>query len=349
MTAPGDVAFLAAPPTVAGRRLTRSLALLVGLLGLAAVVLASLALGARDVDPQVVVAALLGQDDSAGAVIVREIRLPRMLVGFVVGIALGLAGMLMQGITRNPIADPGILGVSAGAALAVVLGIAFLGVTDPGAYLGLALVGAAVASGAVYWLGAAGGGRLSPIRLTLAGAVMTAFLGAITSALLVLDDATLDRFRFWDVGSLGGRDSDVLVTVLPVVAIGVLLALGLTRAMDALALGDEVATSLGQNVLLVRLAAAIAIVLLAGGAVAAAGPIVFVGLVVPHAARAVGGAETRWIAAWCLILGPLILLAADVLGRLLMRPAEIQVGVVTALVGVPVLILLVRRRRVSAS
>lgn len=330
------------------RHLGRGFSLLLGLAALLAVIVASLVFGVRDLDPSVVMRALLGQEEGSGATIVWELRMPRTILGFVVGCALGLAGLVMQGLTRNPIADPGILGVSSGAALAVVLGIAFFGVTEPSAYLWYALAGAALASLAVYALGAAGGGQLSPLRLTLAGAVISAFLASISTAILVLDDATLDRFRFWDVGSLADREPTVLAAVLPVLVAGIVLALAMSRALDALALGDDVARALGQRVLLVRTIGAIAIVLLAGGAVAAAGPIVFVGLMVPHAARAVAGAETRWIALWCLILGPLLLISADVVSRLVIRPGEVQVGVITALLGVPALVLLVRRRRLSA-
>jgi iron complex transport system permease protein len=340
-------AATARPGVRASLRPGRAAALGLGIGALAIVAVASLAIGSRDVDPGVVIGALLGTDTSRGAVIVTELRLPRTLVGLAVGVALGLAGMLMQGVTRNPIADPGILGVSAGSALAVVLAIAVLGIASPAEYLPYALLGAALASLVVYALGAAGGGNLSPLRLTLAGAVMSAFLGALTSAILVLDESTLDRFRFWDVGSLAGRDPEVLLAVVPTIVVGTFIALGLARALDALALGDEVATALGQRVLLVRGVAAVGIVLLAGGAVAAAGPIVFVGLAVPHAARAIAGQEARWVAAWCIVLGPLLLLAADTLGRIAIRPGELPVGVVTAIIGVPVFIALVRRRRMA--
>jgi iron complex transport system permease protein len=334
--------------SLASRHLGRGLVLALGIGALLAVIVASLALGARDIHPGVVVSALLGQEQGSGATIVLELRLPRTVLGLVVGCALGLAGLVMQGLTRNPIADPGILGVSAGSTLAVVLAIAVLGASEPSEYLWFALIGAAIASLVVYALGAAGGGALSPLRLTLAGAVVTAFLMAITSAVLVLDDATLDRFRFWEVGSLAGRDPGVLDAVLPVIVLGGAIALALARALDALALGDEVARGLGQRVLLVRTVGAAAVVLLAGGAVAAAGPIVFVGLMVPHAARVVAGAETRWVAVWCLIIGPLLLISADTLSRLVIRPGEVQVGIITALMGVPALILLVRHRRLSS-
>lgn len=327
----------------ARRRRVRPLAIGAAVLGL--VVIASLALGARDLDPVAVVRALAGMETSSDAVVVWQLRMPRTLLAIAVGIGLGLAGMLMQGVTRNPIADPGILGVSAGASVAVVLAIALFGVTDPGAYLVCALLGAAAASVIVQLLSAGGGGHLSPIRLTLAGAVLSAFLAAITSAVLVLDDATLERFRFWEVGSLAGRDAGTLTVIVPVLALGTLIALLLARSLDALALGDDVATALGQRVMLIRVAATTGVVLLAGAAVAAAGPIVFVGLAVPHAARAIAGQDARWIAAWCLLLGPILVLAADVTGRVVLRPSELPVGVVTALIGVPVLIVLVRRTR----
>lgn len=323
--------------------------LMVGASVLAGAVILSVALGARDLDPVAVVRSLLGMEASSDAAVVWQLRMPRTLLAMTVGVGLGLAGMLMQGVTRNPIADPGILGVSAGAAMAVVLAISVAGITDPGAYLACALVGAALAAAAVQVLAAGGRGRLSPIRLTLAGAVLTAFLAAITNAVLVLDDATLERFRFWEVGSLAGRDASTLALVVPVVAAGAVLALLLARSLDALALGDDVATALGQRVVRVRVAATTAVVLLAGAAVAAAGPIVFVGLAVPHAARAIAGRDARWVAVWCLVLGPMLVLVADVTGRLVLRPAEVPVGVVTSLIGVPLLIVLVRRTRTVAT
>ena len=331
-------------PGILGGGLSRGAGVvLLGIL-LVLVGLLSLAAGARDVEPAQVIAALTGSGDPADQVIVRELRLPRLFIGIAVGSALGLAGMLMQGLTRNPVADPGILGVSAGSTLMVVIAIALLGVTDASGYLWFALAGAALASALVFGLGSMGRGRGGPATLTLAGAVMTALLTAVTTTILVLDDATFERFRFWEVGSLAGRDLEVLTAVLPVILVGTVVALLAGRALNTLSLGSDLATALGQRVLAVRIAVAAAIVLLAGAAVAAAGPIVFVGLAVPHVARSLVGPDYRWLAIYCLILGPILLVAADTVGRLVIRPGELQVGIVTALVGAPLFIALVRRR-----
>jgi iron complex transport system permease protein len=250
---------------------------------------------------------------------VRELRVPRTELGLLVGAALGAAGALMQGTTRNPLAEPGILGVNAGAAFAVVAAIRFLGVDSVTAYAAFALAGAAISAVLVFALGGSGRGGPTPVRLALAGAVLTALLVSLTSAVLVFDARTLDEFRFWIV-----------------------------RSLNALALGDEVARSLGQHVGRARAAAGAGFVLLAGGAVAAAGPVAFVGLGVPHVARGLVGPDYRWIVPYSVVLGAVLLLTADVLGRVVVRPAELQVGIVTALLGAPFFIWLVRRRRLVA-
>lgn len=339
-----DAVAARAAPGVLRRPLSRGAG--VALLGLvlAALAVISLGVGARDIAPSAVVASFTGFDGSSDHIVVQELRLPRLLVGLVVGLALALAGMLMQGLTRNPVADPGILGVSAGASFGVVLAIGWLGVTDAADYLWFALLGAAVASALVYALGTGRRGRGGPATLTLAGAVLSALLSAMTVAILVMDDATLDRFRFWNVGSLAGQGMEALWAVLPVVAVGTVLALVAGRALNTLSLGDDLAVALGQRVFMVRATVAVAIVLLAGAAVAAAGPIVFVGLAVPHIARGIVGPDYRWIALYCLVLGPILLVSADTIGRVVISPGELQVGVVTAIVGAPLFIALVRRR-----
>lgn len=327
--------------------LGRASGLAIVALGLAIVVLASLALGSAELEISSVIGAFTAFDGSNAHLIVLELRLPRTLVGIAAGAALGLAGTVMQGVTRNPLAEPGILGVNAGAALAVVVAIALLGITDPGGYVWFALLGAAAASIAVYALGAVGQGGSAPLRLALAGAVLAALLTSLTSAVLVLDANTLDQFRFWVVGSIAGRDLHVLAQVLPFVVAGSALALVSGRQLNALNLGEDVARSLGQRTDLVRLGMAGAVVLLAGAAVAAAGPIAFVGLAVPHAARTIVGPDYRWILPYAALLGPTLLLAADIVGRILARPGEVQVGIMTALIGAPVLVWLVRQRRLA--
>ncbi len=325
----------------------RTAGLAAGVGAVVAGALASLAVGALDVPLGEVVAAFTAFDDSDRHVVVTELRLPRTEVGLLVGGALGAAGALMQGVTRNPLAEPGILGINAGAAFAVVLAIFLLGVSSITAYAAFALAGAAAAAVAVYVLGASGRDGATPIKLALAGAVLTALLVSLTSAVLVFDAQTIDEFRFWIVGSIAGRDQAVVLGVLPFILGGLVLALAAGRWLNALALGDDVARSLGQRVGRVRALAAVAFVLCAGGAVAAAGPIAFVGLTVPHVARALVGADYRWIVPYSIVLGSLLLLAADVTGRVVARPAEVEVGIVTAVLGAPVFIWLVRRGKLA--
>jgi iron complex transport system permease protein len=309
--------------------------------------LLSLALGSAELDIGSVIGAFIAFDGSNAHLIVTELRVPRTLVGIAVGVALALSGTLMQGLTRNPLAEPGLLGVSAGASLMVVVAIAGFGITTVDGYVWFALAGAAGASVIVYALGSVGRGGATPVRLALAGAVLGAFLGSITSAVLVLDEQTLDQFRFWDVGAIAGRTLPMLATVAPFLLAGTLVALVAGRQLNALSLGDDLARSLGQRVGVVRIVVATAVVLLAGGAVALAGPIVFVGLAVPHAARILVGPDYRWLVAYGVLLGPSLLLASDILGRIVARPSEVQVGIMTALVGAPIFIWLVRRSRLA--
>lgn len=316
-------------------------------LALFVAVLASLALGSAELELETVIGAFTAFDGSNGHLIVLELRLPRTLVGLGVGAALGMAGCIMQGVTRNPLAEPGILGVNAGASLAVVLAIAVLGIGDPAGYVWFALAGAALASVLVYALGSLGHGADAPLRLVLAGAVLAALLTSLTAAILVLDANTLDQFRFWAVGSIAGRNLGVLVAVLPFLLAGGALALVSGRQLNTLSLGDDIARSLGQRVVLVRLLLAVSVVLLAGAAVAAAGPIAFVGLAVPHVARALVGPDYRWLLPYAAVIGPCLLLVSDIVGRILARPGEVQVGIMTALIGAPVLIWLVRQRRLA--
>lgn len=325
----------------------RGIGLIAATILLGMVGLLSLALGSAEIDIASVFGAFLAFDGSTDHLIVTELRLPRTLVGVGVGASLALAGVLMQGVTRNPLAEPGILGVNAGAALAVVIAIVAFGVADVGTYVWFALVGALVASAAVYGLGSVGRGRVTPVRLALAGAVLAALLGSATSAVIVLDEQTLDQFRFWVVGSIAGRDLGVLGSVLPFLVVGALVAFGAGRQLNALGLGDETAAALGQRVGLVRGIVSLGVVLLAGGSVAAAGPIAFVGLAVPHAARLLVGADYRWITAYAAVLGPALLIGADILGRVVARPSEVQVGIMTAVIGAPIFIWLVRRSRMA--
>ncbi|HEU4658224.1 MAG TPA: iron chelate uptake ABC transporter family permease subunit [Capillimicrobium sp.] len=337
--------MLGTPNTSLSRR---ALGLLACAVALIACVAASIALGSKSVPLADVVRAFTAPDDSDAHAIVRELRLPRTELGLLVGAALGAAGALMQGVTRNPLAEPGILGINAGAAFAVVLSISALGVSSASGYTAFALLGTAVTAALMFVLAGTGRGSSTPVRLALAGAVLAALLVSLTSAVLVFDAQTLDEFRFWIVGSIAGRGTTSMAAVLPVIAAGLVIALAAGRRLNALALGDEVAVSLGQRVARTRLLVSVGFVLLAGGAVAAAGPIAFVGLAVPHVARALVGADYRWIVPYSMFLGAILLLAGDVLGRLVMQPAELQVGIVTALLGAPFFIWLVRRGRMVA-
>lgn len=315
---------------------------------LVAIAFCSLAYGSESISMATVWESFSSYDDSLNDhLIVRTLRVPRTVIGLAVGAALGLSGALMQGVTRNPLADPGLLGVQAGAALAVVVGIFAFGVTSLQGYVWFALVGAAVAAVVVYALGSMGDGGATPVKLALAGAALSALLASLTHGMLLLDVDTLDRYRFWVVGSLAGRSSAITTGVAPFLLAGALLAFVSARKLNTLALGEDVARSLGQRVHVARGTAALAIVLLCGAATAAVGPIAFVGLTVPHVARAICGPDYRWILPWSVVLAPMLLLAADVLGRMVARPGELQVGIVTALIGAPVFIGLIRRRKLA--
>ncbi|HEY8477583.1 MAG TPA: iron ABC transporter permease [Chloroflexota bacterium] len=309
--------------------------LLVGLALLLGCAVTSTALGAADIHPVTVWTALVAFDGSAEHLIVRTVRVPRALIAATVGAALGVAGALMQGLTRNPLASPSILGVNAGAALAVVLAIVLLKVGSLAVYVWFAFGGAACAALGVYLLASLGRGGPTPLRLTVAGAALTALLSSLTTAILVLSQRTLDEIRFWLAGSVAGRDLTLFFQVAPYLAVGLAVALLLGRQVTTLALGEDVARGLGQRTAWIKAAAAGCVVLLAGGSVAVAGPIGFVGLVVPHVVRFFVGADYRWILPYAAVLGAILLLVADVAARLVLRPLELPVGVMTALVGAP--------------
>ncbi|GAA2262049.1 iron chelate uptake ABC transporter family permease subunit [Streptomyces atrovirens] len=323
--------------------------LAVALLLLFSAVLLSLAVGSRPIAPGAVWDALLHGGTSADAQVVRALRVPRTVIGVMVGAALAVAGTVLQGITRNPIAEPGILGISQGASLGVVCAIAFLGVHTLTGYVWYAFAGAGIAAVAIYAVASSGRGGASPVKLALAGAAMNAFLASVVSGILTTNARALDEFRFWDVGSLSGRDATIAGQVWPFLLVGLLLVLAMARGLDALALGEDVARGLGRNVALLRVTGALGATVLTGVAVAAAGPIAFTGLAVPHIARALVGPAHRWLLPMAALLGPVMLLLADVLGRVVVPPAEVPVAVMTALAGVPFLIALVRRKAVVAA
>ena len=333
-------------PSSPARIRARRVGLVLGLLALLALTaLASLAFGAKEIPLPQVWSAVFAPTGTEDDIVIRSLRAPRTLLGVAVGVALGMAGALMQGHTRNPLAEPGLLGVSAGAAFLVVLGIYALGVTSLTGYVWFAFAGAFAASVAVFVLGSASRDGATPVTLALAGVAVTHLLGAFTSALVLADSQTLDQYRFWAVGSLAGRDADVAVQVAPFLLAGVVLALVNSPGLNLLSLGEDVARGLGVNLTATRWTGLAAITLLTGAAVAACGPIAFVGLVVPHVCRALTGPDHRWLVPASGLAGAVLLLAADVIGRVVVRPGELQVGIVLALVGAPFFVLLVRRRR----
>ncbi|MBT2391152.1 FecCD family ABC transporter permease [Streptomyces maoxianensis] len=310
-------------------------------------VLLSLAVGARAIAPSAVLDALLhgGHGD---AEVVRQLRVPRTLIGVMVGAALALAGTVLQGITRNPIADPGILGISQGASVGVVLAIAFAGIHTLTGYVWFAFTGAAFASVAVYAIASSGRGGATPVKLALGGAAINALLVSVTMAVLTTKAAALDEFRFWQVGSVAGRDAEVVGQIWPFLLLGMVLVLSVARGLDALALGEDMAKGLGQKVATVRIVGGVGATVLTGVGVAAAGPIAFIGLAVPHIARAIVGGDHRWVLPMAALIGPVMLLVSDVIGRVIFPPSEIPAGVMTALIGVPFLVTLVRRKAVPA-
>ncbi|MFF9144966.1 FecCD family ABC transporter permease [Streptomyces sp. NPDC055051] len=323
----------------------RGAGLLAVLAALVLVGLLSVWTGTRGIPFSATWSALWNPDGSETSVIIHDYRIPRTLLGLLVGAALGLSGALMQALTRNPLAEPGLLGISLGSSAGVVVAIAFLGVGSVLGYVWFAFLGAAVASVVVYLLGSAGRQLATPDRLVVAGAAVTAVLYAFNSAVLLLNPRAFDQFRFWTVGSLAGRYFDVVWVILPFVAAGLVIALLLGPSLNALALGDQMGRALGVHVNRTRILGAVGVMLLCGAATAAAGPVAFVGLVVPHIARFVVGPDQRWVLAYSMLLAPVLLIGADVLGRVMGAPGEVQVGIVTAFLGAPVFLALCRRRK----
>ncbi|MFJ5228129.1 FecCD family ABC transporter permease [Streptomyces sp. NPDC088400] len=340
-------------PTHTPRRPARSrpqlaVGLLMTVLVLVAATWASLLFGSEHITVDDVLRAVFDPDLSDKAqLVVREERVPRTVAGLLTGAALGLAGAVMQGVARNPLADPGILGVNSGASVAVVFGIGVLGFTAPSQYIWFGFIGALVAAVLVYSVGSLGREGATPVKLALAGAATTAILTSLTTAILLTDRQVFDRFRFWKVGSLSGRDAEVLWQAVPFIAVGVLFALTLGPQLNALSLGDDIARALGQRVGVARLVSAAAVVLLCGAATTIAGPIGFVGLVIAHAGRMITGPDYRWILPYSALLAPSLILLSDVVGRFIGRPGEVQVGIVTAVVGAVPFIVLVRRRNLA--
>ncbi|MFT4052091.1 MAG: iron chelate uptake ABC transporter family permease subunit [Microbacterium sp.] len=332
------------PASLPGRR---ALALIGILAALVLAMLASLAFGANPLSVSAVWQGLWHPDDSDASIIVWTLRLPRTIVGIVVGAAFGVAGALIQALTRNPLADPGILGVNAGAGFAITIGVGMFGLSGITGYIWFAFLGAAAATILVYLIGTAGRGTVTPVTLVLAGVALSAVLNGFSTFLTLIDKYLFESVRNWGVGTIAPTSLEDAASVLPFLAIGLLIAVALSGPLNAIALGDELAASLGTKVMRTRVLGIVAVTLLAGAATALTGGIAFVGLMIPHIVRWFTGPDQRWIIAFSALAAPVLVLVADVIGRVIARPGEIEVGIVTAVIGAPVLIALVRTRKAS--
>lgn len=339
----------AAPTSRLPSRRRRAAGLLVACGLLAATCVASLAIGTENVDLATVWHAVTDYHDVGPQWIVHDLRIPRTVLALLVGLALGLAGTLIQAVGHNPLADSEILGINSGAALFVVCAIAFLGMTGIWTYIWFAFAGALFAMMLVYLVGMAGRATVTPVRVLLAGVAVGAVMDGIGFAVRLRYPRAFDNMRFWDAGALDGRPLDVAAAIAPFIAVGAVLCIVVARSLNVTALGDDLAKSLGGNVVRTQTVSLIAVTLLAGAATAGAGPIGFVGLMVPHAVRRFTGPDWRWILAFATVVAPALLLAADILGRVVIRPAELPAGIVTAFLGAPVLIWLIRRRGADRS
>ncbi|AJT43099.1 iron ABC transporter permease [Psychromicrobium lacuslunae] len=313
---------------------------------LALVSMVSVAVGARFVSVSTVIDALahLNQSDGGDWDVVHS-RIPRTVAALLTGACLGLAGTVMQGVARNPLADPGILGVNAGAALAVIVAVVYFGIHTLSGYVWFAFLGAALAAVLVYAVASLGREGATPVKLALAGAALTAGLGSLLNALLITNQDALASFRNWQVGSIAGKNLEQILSVLPFMVIGTLILLFTGRILNGLALGDDLARGLGQNPALGRGLSALGVVLLCGSATALAGPIGFIGLIVPHLLRTLIGTDYRWLLPYSLLTAPIVLVAADVLGRIVLLPGEVPAGIISVIIGAPVFIWLVRKRK----
>lgn len=328
-------------------RRVRGLWLAIAALVLLASVIASVMIGSREVEWSAVLGALGGDVEGFDQAAVAK-RIPRTLLAVLAGAALGVSGAVMQGVTRNPLADPGILGINLGASLAVVTGLAYFGLAAASTTIWIAIIGAGVTAVVVYTIGSLGRGGATPLKLALAGAATSAALASFITAVVLPRGDIASSVRSWQIGGVGGGTFVQIHQVLPFLIAGLLICLLSARGLNSLALGDDLAAGLGERVAIARGSAALGSVVLCGAATAVTGPIGFVGLVVPHACRLIVGVDHRWLLPFSAIVGAVLLTAADVLGRIVARPAEIDVGIITALIGAPIFIAIVRRQKVSA-
>jgi iron complex transport system permease protein len=318
--------------------------LVVSLLVLLACLVNSVSFGAADIPFNQILSSFTVFDGSREHLIIQTVRLPRSIIAMMVGAAMATAGAIMQGITRNPLADPGILGVNAGAAFAVVMGIFAFGTASPSVYVWYAFLGAGVTVISVYLLASLGRSGVTPLNLTIAGAATSSLLASLTTGVLIVSQRTLEEIRFWLAGSLAGIDESIIYQILPYICIGMVLAFGLSRQITVMSLGEDIAKGLGQQTLWIKILAAVSVLLLEGSAVSAAGAIGFIGLIVPHIVRFIVGVDYRWIMPYSALFGAILLLASDTLARLVLQPQEIPVGVMTALVGAPFFVYLARTK-----
>ncbi|KGR77267.1 FecCD family ABC transporter permease [Ureibacillus manganicus] len=317
--------------------------LIIGVLLLILFNFLSIILGYTDITIQTAIDAFTNFNGSNEHIIIQDVRLPRALIATAVGASLGVAGALLQALTRNPLASPDILGFNAGASFSIVVALMLFSVSSLQATTWIAFFGATIAGLLVYFLGSIGRDGMTPIKMTLAGAAIAALFGSLTQGLLVLDETALDQVLFWMSGSVQGRKLEILLAVLPYLVIGLIIAISISNKINILTMGEDVARGLGQRTLFVKLITGIAVILLAGGSVAIAGPIGFIGIVVPHVVKSFAGNDYRWIIPYCGIVGGIFLLMADIGARYVLMPEEVPVGIMTALVGTPFFIYIARK------
>lgn len=319
------------------------------ILSLCLIVVSTLSIlyGSKSVDMETLFDALFTNKENFSISVVQA-RIPRTLFGILAGASLGVSGCLMQSITRNPIADPSILGINTGASLFVVVGIAFFSISSPSQYIWLGFTGAILTAILVYGIASVGQSGATPIKLALAGAATSMALMSLVNTIMLPNSQVMDSFRFWQTGSIGGAKWNMILVLLPYFILGLLLSFYLSSSLNTLALGDELATSLGINSKKVRAMAAFAGVLLCGATTALAGPIAFVGLMVPHIMRLLIGSNMHYLLPLSALGGSILLLGADIIGRVIASPAELEVGIITAILGAPVFIYIVRKVKIRS-
>lgn len=325
----------------------RVIFLIIPIFVLAAAIMCSIAFGVTDIPLSVVWGSFTRYNTSNEHLIIRTTRVPRALIAASVGACLAVAGALMQVLTRNPIASPSTLGVNSGAAFFIIISAAWLGISGLQAFTWVALIGAAISGCIVFFLGSIGRDGMTPVKITLTGASMAAFFASLTQGIMLTDGKMFDQVLVWLVGSVAGRDMDQLAAVWPYMGAGMAVALLFSRHLNVLAMGDDVAQGLGQRTSHIKLFAAVAVILLAGGSVAVAGPIAFVGIIIPHLVRHLVGTDYRWILPCSAVLGALLLVTADLGSRYIAMPKEVPVGVMTAIIGVPFFVYIARKGRRS--